>query len=102
MKIPKKPARTILLLALITCLSYAPLLQAQRGSESQQLSRAADRSRQQEARLANDPFVGITENGSVQKGLFEIESTGVSTDSMLVSVSSMSTTLVGSSRLAAR
>ncbi|MDG2169053.1 MAG: DUF3500 domain-containing protein [Opitutales bacterium] len=82
MKIPKKPARTILLLALITCLSYAPLLQAQRGSESQQLSRAADRSRQQEARLANDPFVGITENGSVQKGLFEIESTGVSTDSI--------------------
>ena len=33
-----------------------------------------------DASLANDPFVGVTTNGTVEKGLFKIESTGVSTE----------------------
>ena len=30
--------------------------------------------------LESDPFVGVTTNGQVEKGLFKIESTGVSTE----------------------
>ena len=57
-------------------------LLAQRGSQEEQLKGAADRSRQMEATLKGNPFVGITEDGKVQKGIFKIKSTGVSTGSI--------------------
>lgn len=73
-------------------------LQAQRGSEAEQLRRAAERSRQQEATLADNPFVGITEDGSVPKGLFKIESTGVSTDSIQKAAEAFIATLTDSQK----
>jgi hypothetical protein len=57
-------------------------LNAQRGSEEQQLQQAAQRSRQMEATLEGNPFVGITTNGTVEKDLFKIQSTGASTVSI--------------------
>lgn len=49
-------------------------------SEQQQLKRFEERSRQQEATLESDPFVGITTNGILEPNLFDIQSTGVSTE----------------------
>ena len=42
--------------------------------------RMRERSRQMDARLADDPYVGIHANSGIQRGLFRIESTGVSTE----------------------
>ncbi|MCY3965596.1 MAG: DUF3500 domain-containing protein [Acidobacteria bacterium] len=39
-----------------------------------------ERSRQIDARLADDPYVGIHGSSGIQRGLFRIESTGVSTE----------------------
>ena len=56
----------------ITILAWA--LQAQnRGGWS-------DRSRQAENRGLAEPFKGITTNGEVEEGLYQIRSTGVSTE----------------------
>lgn len=78
MKIPLS-----LLLAACTLAScFSDNLYAQQRSQEEQLRRAADRSRQMEASLAGDPFVGITGNGTVQTGLFKVEATGVSTESI--------------------
>lgn len=49
-------------------------------SEQQQLKRFEERSRQQEATLESDPFVGITTNGILEPNLFDIQTTGVSTE----------------------
>ena len=42
--------------------------------------RMRERSRQMDASLADDPYVGIHASSGVQRGLFKIESTGVSTE----------------------
>ena len=42
--------------------------------------RMRERSRQIDARLADDPYVGIHGSSGIQRGLFRIESTGVSTE----------------------
>ncbi len=42
--------------------------------------RMRERSRQIDARLADDPYVGIHASSGIQRGLFKIESTGVSTE----------------------
>lgn len=60
---------TVVAVATLSC-----VLQAQnRGSW-------LDRSRQAENRGLAEPFKGITSNGEVEKGLYEIRSTGVSTE----------------------
>jgi hypothetical protein len=69
--------KTKILLLFFTCASIS--LFAQRGSQEQQLQQAAERSRQMEANLKDNPFVGITQDGTVQQGLFQIKPTGVST-----------------------
>ncbi len=42
--------------------------------------RMRERSRQIDARLADDPYVGVHGSSGIQRGLFRIESTGVSTE----------------------
>ncbi len=42
--------------------------------------RMRERSRQIDARLADDPYLGIHGNSGIQRGLYRIESTGVSTE----------------------
>lgn len=42
--------------------------------------RMRERSRQIDARLADDPYVGIHGSSGIQRGLYRIESTGVSTE----------------------
>ena len=42
--------------------------------------RMRERSRQFDARLADDPYVGIHGSSGIERGLFRIESTGVSTE----------------------
>ncbi len=42
--------------------------------------RMRERSRQIDARLADDPYVGIHASSGIQRGLYRIESTGVSTE----------------------
>lgn len=72
----------LILLLSITGFTTTSLL-AQRGSPEQQLERWAQNSRQREAALKNDPFVGLTVDGTIQPGLFEVKPTGVSTKSIL-------------------
>jgi hypothetical protein len=74
--------RSYLLVTLILATVCSCNLLAQRGSPEQQLKQAADRSRQMEAGLEYDLFVGITANGEVEPGLFKIKPTGVSTGSI--------------------
>ena len=74
--------RSYLLVTLILATVCSCNLLAQRGSPEQQLEQAADRSRQMEAGLEYDLFVGITANGEVEPGLFKIKPTGVSTGSI--------------------
>ncbi len=62
---------------LLTCM---PLTMWAQNSEQQQLKRFEERSRQQEATLASDPFVGITTNGTVEPNVFKIQPTGASTE----------------------
>ncbi|MCZ6674664.1 MAG: DUF3500 domain-containing protein [Verrucomicrobia bacterium] len=68
-------------LGILVLISSSSALSAQR-SEEEALRRAKENSRRQEARLDNDPFVGITTNGKTESGLFKIESTRVSTKSI--------------------
>ena len=44
--------------------------------------RMRERSRQIDARLADDPYVGIHASSGLQRGLYRIESTGVSTEAV--------------------
>jgi len=82
MELTLKSYSAYIFLIVGNCFFFSADLLAQRGSEAEQLQRTADRSRQHEATLEGNPFVGITETGAVQKGLFNIESTGVSTSSI--------------------
>ncbi|MCS7024186.1 MAG: DUF3500 domain-containing protein [Bryobacteraceae bacterium] len=69
-------------------IGFSPLLAVlcfQLGGETQagpssRVSRFAEMSRMAEAKGLAEPFKGITRNGSVQTGLFLIQSTGVSTE----------------------
>ena len=66
--------RYLIYLSLIAIATLAWVLQAQnRGSWS-------DRSRRAENRGLAEPFKGITTNGEFEKGLYQIRSTGVSTE----------------------
>ncbi len=68
--------RYLIYLSLIAIATLAWVLNAQnRGSWS-------DRSRQAESRGLAEPFKGITTNGELEEGLYEIRSTGVSTESI--------------------
>ena len=66
--------RYLIYLSLIAIATLAWVLNAQnRGSWS-------DRSRRAESRGLAEPFKGITTNGELEEGLYEIRSTGVSTE----------------------
>lgn len=66
--------RLIICLSLVAIVVLASILQAQnRGGRP-------DRSRQAENRGLAEPFKGITTNGEVEKGLYQIRSTGISTE----------------------
>ena len=64
------------LLTLAVCLVTASAASAQRPDL---MERMLERSRQIDARLADDPYVGIHGSSGIERGLFKIESTGVST-----------------------
>ncbi|MYB19041.1 MAG: DUF3500 domain-containing protein [Holophagales bacterium] len=63
------------LLAVTLALLTAGAALAQRPGD-----RMRERSRQIDARLADDPYVGIHGSSGIQRGLYRIESTGVSTE----------------------
>jgi len=68
--------RHALIMTLVLLTTSAAL--AQRPGD--RADRMRERSRQMDARLADDPYVGIHASSGVQRGLFKIESTGVSTE----------------------
>ena len=68
--------RSVLLVLFVALTAVALLSQRPAVDRSEQLRQ---RSLKQEAALADDPFVGIRPTSGVQKGLFKIESSGVST-----------------------
>ncbi len=69
--------RSVLLVLFVALTAVALLSQRPAGNRAEQLRQ---RSLDREAALANDPFVGIRATSGVQKGLFKIESSGVSTE----------------------
>ena len=66
------------LLAISLALLTAGAALAQRPGD--RADRMRERSRQIEARLADDPYVGIHASSGIQRGLYSIGSTGVSTE----------------------
>lgn len=84
MPIPmKKQVRSPLLLPLLLCGSALLATRAstsQPSSASDRAARFLQMSRQSEARGLAEPFRGVTTNGTVVPGLFEVRSTGVSTE----------------------
>ena len=66
------------LLTITLALLTAGAALAQRSGDRS--DRMRERSRQIDARLADDPYVGIHGNSGIQRGLYRIESTGVSTE----------------------
>ena len=64
-------ATTLALLTTTTALAQRP---------GDRADRMRERSRQMDARLADDPYVGIHGSSGIQRGLYPIESTGVSTE----------------------
>ena len=71
---------------------------AQSPQQQQQLDRFKDRSREQEASLENDPFIGVTTNGTVKPDLFKIKSTGVSTKPIRIAADNFISTLTKAQR----
>ena len=71
-----KTSRLLPCLSLGLCGSLAVLVSA----HAQQRGGGGPRFAQQEKEALAEPFVGVTTDGEVEPGLFEIESTGVSTD----------------------
>jgi len=69
--------RSVLLVLFVVLTSVALLSQRRAGDRSAGLRQ---RSLDREAALAGDPFVGIRPPSGVEKGLFKIESSGVSTE----------------------
>ena len=64
-----------------TLVLQATAAAAQRpGDRGDRGDRMRERSRQIDARLADDPYVGIHGSSGIQRGLYRIESTGVSTE----------------------
>lgn len=61
-----------------TLVLLATAAAAQRPGE--RVDRMRERSRQIDARLADDPYVGIHGSSGIERGLYRIESTGVSTE----------------------
>ncbi len=61
-------------LALLVC--FGLLL----GFAQDRMARFKEMSAERDASLASDPFVGVTVDGAPRRGLFKIESTGVSTE----------------------
>ncbi|MXX62127.1 MAG: DUF3500 domain-containing protein [Holophagales bacterium] len=66
------------LLAITLALLAASTALAQRPGD--RADRMRERSRQIDARLADDPYVGIHASSGIERGLYTIESTGVSTE----------------------
>lgn len=66
------------LLTITLALLTASAALAQRPGD--RADRMRERSRQIDARLADDPYVGIHASSGLQRGLYRIESTGVSTE----------------------
>ena len=64
-------ATTLALLTTTTAIAQRP---------GDRADRLRERSRQFDARLADDPYVGIHGSSGIQQGLYRIESTGVSTE----------------------
>ncbi|MXZ39126.1 MAG: DUF3500 domain-containing protein [Holophagales bacterium] len=69
---------TSYLLTITLALLTASAALAQRPGD--RADRMRERSRQIDARLADDPYVGIHASSGLQRGLYRIESTGVSTE----------------------
>jgi len=66
-----------LLIVTLTLLTATAALTQRPGDRT---DRMRERSRQIDARLADDPYVGIHGSSGIQRGLYRIESTGVSTE----------------------
>ena len=60
--------------------------------------RMRERSRQIDARLADDPYVGIHGSSGIQQGLYRIESTGVSTEPVRLAAEKFLTALSAEQR----
>ena len=60
--------------------------------------RMRERSRQIDARLADDPYVGIHGSSGIERGLFKIESTGVSTEPVRLAAKNFLTALSAGQR----
>lgn len=60
--------------------------------------RMRERSRQIDARLADDPYVGIHGSSGIQQGLYRIESTGVSTEPVRLAAEKFLAALTGEQR----
>lgn len=67
-------------ITLLLVLTGIPLTMSAQNSEQQQLKRFEERSRQQEATLESDPFVGVTTDGAVEPNVFKVQPTGVSAE----------------------
>jgi hypothetical protein len=67
------------LLALMVLSGSAALLAVALQQAPDRLSRFRQMSERTDARIAAEPFVGVTTDGTVETGLYEIRSTGVST-----------------------
>ena len=68
--------RLHVLAATLALLTTSPALAQRPGL----MERMQERSRQMDARLADDPYVGIHASSGIQRGLYRIESTGVPTE----------------------
>ncbi|MCB1123579.1 MAG: DUF3500 domain-containing protein, partial [Verrucomicrobiae bacterium] len=67
-------------------------------SQDAAMERFREMSRRNEASLEGNPFVGVTSDGKVEKGLYKIESTGVSADSIREAALAFLNSLSGSEK----
>ena len=84
------------LLATGLCLLLAAAAAGQRPDN--RTDRMRERSRQMDASLADDPYVGIHGSSGIQQGLYRIESTGVSTEPVRLAAEKFLTALSAEQR----
>ena len=69
-----------LLIVILALLTASAALAQRPGNRGDRADWMRERSRQNDASLADDPYVGIHGSSGIQRGLYRIESTGVSTE----------------------